>query len=163
MKTKSHTQTYKPKFTGRLPSTLNHLKGFQLIRKPNQVFVITLIHAKVTAQLKNRLIEELGDRIESIVLYGSVAKNTAHEESDIDILIVTREDDKNLYDKISKIRTQIDLENNTLTALLHVTNEEIEHYTKLGSPFIKSVAEEGVILHDRGNFKKLRSSILGKS
>ncbi len=127
------------------------------------VSVVITIYAKAVEQLKNRLLKELGDRIESIVLYGSVAKKTAHEESDIDILIVTQEQDKRLYDKISKIRTQIDLESNTLTAIVHLTRQELEHYTKLGSPFIKSVAEEGIILYDRGNFKKLRQSLLGKS
>lgn len=125
--------------------------------------VVGVTYANAVAQLKDRLVKELGARVESIILYGSVAKNTANEESDIDILIVTREYDRSLYDKISKIRTRIDLENNTLTALVHVTSEELERYAKLGSPFMKSIAEEGVILYDRGIFKKLRGSILGKS
>ena len=125
--------------------------------------VVGVTYANAVAQLKDRLVKELGDKVESIILYGSVAKNTANEESDIDILIVTREYDRSLYDKISKIRTRIDIENNTLTALVHVTTEELERYTKLGSPFMKSIAEEGVILYDRGSFKKLRGSIRGKS
>lgn len=125
--------------------------------------VVDVTYANAVAQLKDRLVKELGDKVESIILYGSVAKNTANEESDIDILIVTREYDRSLYDKISKIRTRIDIENNTLTALVHVTTEELERYTKLDSPFMKSIAEEGVILYDRGIFKKLRGSILGKS
>jgi predicted nucleotidyltransferase len=127
------------------------------------VSVVDVTYANAVAQLKDRLVEELGARVESIILYGSVAKKTANEESDIDILIVTREYDRSLYDKISKIRTRIDLENNTLTALVHVTSEELERYAKLGSPFMKSIAEEGVILYDRGIFKKLRGSILAKS
>ena len=125
--------------------------------------VVDVTYANAVAQLKDRLVKELGDKVESIILYGSVAKNTANEESDIDILIVTREYDRSLYDKISKIRTRIDIENNTLTALVHVTTEELERYAKLDSPFMKSIAEEGVILYDRGIFKKLRGSILGKS
>ena len=125
--------------------------------------LVITTYVKAAEQLKNRLVKELGDKIEFIVLYGSVAKKTAHKESDIDILIVTREEDKNLYDKISKIRTQIDLKSNTLTTIVHLTSQELERYTKLGSPFIKSVAKEGVILYDRGNFKKLRQSLLGKS
>jgi len=116
----------------------------------------------VASELSDRLVGELGDRIEAIVLYGSVAKNTAHEESDIDVLVVTRGDDESLCDKVSEIRTEIDLENYALTALVHVTGEELERYAKLGSPFVKSVAEEGVILYDRGIFKKLRGSLLGK-
>ena len=127
------------------------------------MFAVTASYAKAVEQLKNRLVNELGDKIDSIVLYGSVAKNTASDESDIDVLVVARDDERGLYDKISKIRTQVDLENNTLTALLYVTSEELEHYAKLGSPFMKSVSEEGMILYDRGVFKKLRGSILGKS
>jgi len=127
------------------------------------VFAVTASYAKAVEQLKNRLVNELGDKIESIVLYGSVAKNTASEESDIDVLVIARDDEIGLYDKISKIRTQVDLENNTLTALVYVTSEELEHYAKLGSPFMKSVSEEGMILYDRGVFKKLRGSIFGKS
>jgi len=127
------------------------------------MFTVTTSYAKTVEQLTNRLVRELGDKIDSIVLYGSVAKNTANEESDIDILIVARNDEIGLYDKISKIRTQVDLENNTLTALVYVTCEELEHYAKLGSPFMKSVSEEGMIIYDRGVFKKLRGSILEKS
>jgi len=127
------------------------------------VFVVVVTYAKAVAQLKDKLVKELGDRIESIVLYGSVAKNTAHEDSDIDILIVTRdEESKRLYDKISKIRTKIDLDHNTLTTLVHMSNEELERYVKLGSPFIKSVAQEGVILYDKGIFKKIRGSLVAK-
>jgi len=92
-----------------------------------------------------------------------IAKKMAHEESDIDIFIVTLKDEKSLYDRISKIRTQVDLENNTLTAIVHMTKEEFERCVNLGSPFMKSLAQEGVILYDRGNFKKLRGSLLEKS
>lgn len=123
---------------------------------------MTDAYAKTIAQLKNRSVKEFGDWIESMVLYGSVAKKKAHEDSDIDILLVTRDHDKRLYDQISKIRTKIDLDNNTLTSLLHITSEELEQYIKLGSPFIKSVAEEGVILYDSGTFKKARRSLTFK-
>jgi len=126
------------------------------------VLVVIVAYTKAVAQLKDKLVKELGDRIESIVLYGSVAKNIAHQDSDIDILIVTRDEDKRLYDRISKIRTKIDLDNNTVTTLVHVSSEEVERYLKLGSPFIKSVAQEGVILYDKGIFKKVRGSLVAK-
>lgn len=126
------------------------------------MLIVIVTYTKAVAQLKDKLVKELGDKIESIVLYGSVAKNTAHEDSDIDILIVTRDEDKRLYDRISKIRTKIDLDNNTVTTLVHVSIEEVERYAKLGSPFIKSVAQEGVILYDKGIFKKVRGSLVAK-
>ena len=107
--------------------------------------------------------QELGDRIESIVLFGSVARKEAHEDSDIDVLIVTRDDDRKLQDRISKIRTRIDLDHNTLTALVQMSRNELERYLKLGSPFMESVVEDGVILHDSGFFEKIRGSLAPKS
>ena len=126
------------------------------------MFVVVVTYAKAVTQLKDRLVKEFGERIESIVLYGSVAKKRAREDSDIDILLVTTDDDKGLYDKISRIRTKIDMANNTLTALVHVSSEELERYVKLGSPFIKSVAEEGIILYDKGIFKRACGSLAVK-
>lgn len=124
---------------------------------------MAVAYPKTITQLKNKLKEEFGEWMVSIVLYGSVAKNKAHKDSDIDILLVTRDDDKRLYDEVSKIRTRIDLENNTLTSLLHVSIEELERYIKLNSPFLKTVAEEGVILYDNGTFNKVRGSLHIKS
>jgi len=121
------------------------------------------VHKKTIEELKRKLVSELGDRIDSIILYGSVARNEAREESDIDILVITKDKDIKIYDKISKIRTDIDLDNNTLTSLLSLSRRELERYIKLGSPFIESVIEEGVILYDNGNFEKLRKSIIATS
>jgi len=123
---------------------------------------ITIAYEKIVAHLTERLVEDLGDKIESIVLYGSVARNEAHEDSDIDILIVTRDDDRKLYDRISKIRTRIDLDNNTLTVLVQMGKNELEQHMKLGSPFMESVVREGVILYDSGFFEKIRGSLAFK-
>jgi len=123
---------------------------------------VAVASVKTIAQLKDRLVKELGNWIVSIVLYGSVAKKKAHANSDIDILLVVRDDDKRLYDQASKMRTKIDLDNNTLTSLVHISSEELERYIELGSPFIRSVAEEGVILYDSGTFKKVRESLVVK-
>jgi predicted nucleotidyltransferase len=122
-------------------------------------FIMTQIYEKTITQLWEKLVEELQNTIECIVLYGSVAKGEAHEDSDIDILVVTRDDDRKLYDRISKIRTMIDLENNTLTTLVYMSKDEIEQYVKLGSPFIENVLKEGIILYDNGFFKKVCGSI----
>ena len=121
------------------------------------------IHKKIAEELKRRLVSELGDRIDSIILYGSVARNEAREESDIDILVVIKDKDIEIYDKISKIRTDIDLDNNTLTSLLLLSRKELERYIKLGSPLIEGIMKEGAILYDDGNFEKLRKSIFAKS
>ena len=123
---------------------------------------MALTYGKIVAHLRDKLVQELGDRIESIVLYGSVAKNKAHKDSDIDVLAVTRDDDRKTYNRISKIRTTIDLDSNTLTSLVQMNRNELERYVKLGSPFMQSVIQEGVILYDSGFFRKIRKSLAFK-
>jgi predicted nucleotidyltransferase len=123
---------------------------------------ITIAYQKTVSHLTKRLIEDLGDKVESIVLYGSVARNEARENSDIDVLVVTRDDDRKLYDRISKIRTRIDLSNNMLTTLLQISRNELEQHMKLGSPFMENVVKEGIILYDNGFFKKIRGSLAFK-
>ncbi|MGQ9468387.1 MAG: nucleotidyltransferase domain-containing protein [Nitrososphaerales archaeon] len=121
------------------------------------------VYKKTIEELKRRPVSELGDRIDSIILYGSVARNEAREESDIDILVIIKDKDTKIYNKISKIRTDIDLDNNTITSLLSLSRGELERCIRLGPSFIESVIEEGVILYDNGNFEKLRKSIVATS
>jgi len=123
---------------------------------------MTITYRRTITHLRDELVKEFGDSIESIVLYGSIARDEADEESDIDILVVTRENNKKIHDGISRIRTTIDLNNNTLTTLVQINRNELERYIKLGSPFMESVVEEGVILYDDGFFENVRKSLAFK-
>jgi predicted nucleotidyltransferase len=44
----------------------------------------------VLAELKQRLNEHYGERLESVILYGSQARGDAAEDSDVDVLVVLR-------------------------------------------------------------------------
>lgn len=44
-------------------------------------------------EFMKRVLEKYRDRIESIILFGSVARAVAKEESDVDILIVMKDED----------------------------------------------------------------------
>lgn len=101
-----------------------------------------------------RLVRELGGRIASIILYGSEARGETHEESDLDILIITAKEDKEAYRRSSQIRTRIDLANGTLTSLLLLSRMEFQDYLDQGSPLIRSILKEGVALYDDGTFSK---------
>ena len=96
--------------------------------------------------------------MEAIVLYGSVAVGEASEDSDIDILVVTKSRSRELYYKISSIRTRVDLDNGTLTTLTYMSKDEFEFHLKSGSPFLEDVLRDGVALYDSGFFKRLRRS-----
>ncbi len=115
---------------------------------------VKLAYKRTIEELKHELIEKLRDKISSLILYGSAAKGDMKEESDIDVLVITKDDDNEIYDEISKIRTDVDLKNSSLTSLISLSRREIEEYLKLNSPFIKDVIKEGVILYDDGTFRK---------
>ncbi len=118
---------------------------------------------KALTDFRNRVVKELGDRIESIVVYGSVARGEAGEDSDIDVLIVGR--DKEIRSRISEIGYDVDYGNKfeTFITLIYFTREEFEHRIRVGSPYIYEVLKEGVALYDDGTFKGIREKVLGSS
>jgi predicted nucleotidyltransferase len=112
-------------------------------------------------ELKSSLLKELGDKVKSIVVYGSVARGEADEESDLDVFIVL--EDNSIYRRVSDIAYKIDLKNRTATSIFWATPEELMKYLKNGSPFIENVASEGFVLYDDGVFTRVRESIYKKS
>ena len=46
----------------------------------------------ILKKLKNELIQIYGERLDHIILYGSRARGDARDDSDIDILIVLKDD-----------------------------------------------------------------------
>lgn len=112
-------------------------------------------------ELTDRILKRLHDSIESIVLYGSVARKAHDRESDIDVLIVSRDVSK--AEKIVlDIGYDIDYRNDFETFIVPVyyTPEELEHEADAGSFFIKNVLEQGVVLYDRGTFARIRKKAL---
>lgn len=117
---------------------------------------------KTLKELTATLSEELKGFVNSIVLYGSVARNQATEDSDIDIMVVMP-DNMEAYRKVSRISYSIDLKNSTVTSAICFTPEELTTLVEDGSPFIEDVLTEGVILYDNGTFQELRTKMLGTS
>jgi len=111
-------------------------------------------------ELRESLMKELKSGIKSIVVYGSVARKEAGEGSDIDILVVLK--DNSLYRKVLDITYKVDLKNKTATSIFWATPKELTKYVKNGSPFLENVAEEGIVLYDDGTFARVRESIVKK-
>jgi len=116
---------------------------------------------KALVNFRDRVLKDLGDRVNAIVVYGSVARGKYREDSDIDVLIVGS--DKEIKSKVSEISYEIDYENSfeTFITPVNYTKEEIEHRIKVGSPFIYEVLKDGVALYDDGTFKGIREKVLG--
>ena len=100
----------------------------------------------------------LGDRVDSIVLYGSVARGEAGPDSDVDVLVVGSAD-VGIGREVRNI--QSDQAHETGYKFFVETTaygrSEFLKYGRLGSPLIMNILEDGVVLYDAGVFSKMRT------
>ncbi|MBU0509030.1 nucleotidyltransferase domain-containing protein [bacterium] len=98
---------------------------------------------EILCELKARLTELYGERLEKLILFGSQARGDAEPDSDIDVLVVLKGDvdvGRELW-RVSEITSEISLANRTqVTSVVMPVN----HYGAGQSPFLMNVASEGV-------------------
>ena len=111
-------------------------------------------YRKAAQEFADRAVSALKDNIDSIVLYGSVARSEAREDSDIDILVVSPEFNIHIYDRLNCVRNEFTYENGYafLVTLVHYSRSEFIELFELGAPFISEILCEGVTLYDNGVF-----------
>ncbi len=90
-------------------------------------------------------LEKYGDKIESIILFGSVARGEAKEDSDVDILVVGDVSIEELVD----ISFPILLEDGELISAKDMKKDHFEYLAKEGYSFVRNVMREGVVLYER--------------
>ena len=109
----------------------------------------------VVEALTEKLLAELREQIHSIVLFGSVARGKATDDSDIDVLIIfhSRLETKR---RINEISSHIDLENEVFTQLLFYSVEGFEKGVRMRSWFSADLMSQGVVLYDDGTYERIR-------
>jgi len=78
--------------------------------------------------------------VETILLFGSYAKGTNHEDSDIDIAVVTNVEENKVWDeelKLVKLRRNIDVR-------IEPHLIELEDYKNVSNPFVKEIIDTGI-------------------
>jgi predicted nucleotidyltransferase len=116
---------------------------------------------KTVEEAKKKLVSQFGRTIDSIVLYGSAARGQYRPmESDIDILVIGRDDNGLINSEISGAIGSIDLDNATATSLVYISRENFRRHLEWDSPFLENVLEEGITLYDNGTFEKVRRSLI---
>jgi len=99
-------------------------------------------YQKAVDEFLKRVLEKYRDKIDSIILFGSVARGVAKEESDIDILIVTRYEDFKLRRALVGIAFDILLETEKNISVKTLSKDEFERRKNFS--FLKNVVSEGV-------------------
>ena len=87
-----------------------------------------------------------GNAIQTIILYGSVARNEATEESDIDIAIIMKKDmEEAEKEQFLCWSAEMDIQYNRVFSIVDIQEEQLEKWGDI-LPFYKNIREEGVVL-----------------
>ncbi len=90
--------------------------------------------------------EKHGDKIEKIILFGSLARGEATEESDIDILVITSGNRFEMQKNLSGIAVDILLKTGEYISAKAVSTEEYSFMKKINTGFYRNIAKEGVVV-----------------
>ncbi len=97
----------------------------------------------ILAELKAKLAAEYGSRLVNVILFGSQARGDATPESDIDVMVVLK-DEVNPYreiDRTNPLTTRLSLEYDTLVSTLFIAEDRLRLER---SPLLINVRREGV-------------------
>lgn len=99
--------------------------------------------------LYNDFVEEVKgiykDNLSAIILFGSMARGTATDESDLDIAILVNIDDKEMYEQLLDAVVKLDLENDVVIATTIIEKNQFDTWKDV-LPFYKNINREGIQL-----------------
>lgn len=104
---------------------------------------------KMLIELTESMLRLYGQKLKSVILYGSVAKGTQTEDSDIDIMVLIDGNNEELHrydDQLNDVSTDFSLKYLKVLSVVDISFQEYEDWKTL-SPFFRNVSEEGVILY----------------
>ncbi len=99
--------------------------------------------------------------IESIVIFGSIARDSGNKESDIDVLVIAK--DQGIQRELAYLSFDLTLKYKEVFEVVVRTPQQIRELIRLGSPFIDAVINEGVIVYGAEAFKRTCKEGIGIS
>jgi predicted nucleotidyltransferase len=103
-------------------------------------------YQKAIDEFVRRAIEKYGDMVDGIILFGSVARGEAKEDSDIDILVITEGDSFKMQKQISEIVVEILLEKGVYISVKVLSREEYNFLKEVKSSFYRNISKEGIVI-----------------
>lgn len=101
---------------------------------------------KVLEMLRRKLSEEVGSEVLEVLVYGSQARGTAHSESDVDLLVVTKEENKDVAKKIRSLIYDVELESGVVLSVQVYSQPQVEYLRQISSQYIQQVEQEAIKL-----------------
>jgi uncharacterized protein len=82
--------------------------------------------------------------VQEILIYGSKARGQAHVESDLDVLLIVKDDVGALKRELRRIGYLLAATSDVFPSILAYTQEEWESRKRSGSTFLKAVERDAV-------------------
>ena len=87
-----------------------------------------------------------GDFLDRVILYGSTARGTAKEDSDVDIAILLHPGaSRKMYDDLLDLLVNLELEYGKVLSVIRIDTEKFAAWENV-IPFYKNIKNEGIIL-----------------
>ncbi len=101
-------------------------------------------YRKAVDKFVRMALEKHRDEIESIILFGSVARGEVREDSDIDIILIVKGDSFKMQKLISEVVVKILLETGIYISAKVLSSEEYNLLKKINSSFYRNISKEGI-------------------
>jgi predicted nucleotidyltransferase len=98
---------------------------------------------RLAEELQQKITDILGIQVQ-VILFGSQARGEATDESDIDVLIVLPDLEKNSLDTVLEIAWEVGFEAGKVISVIPASQKEMDLLS--ASPFFKTVQKEGIHL-----------------
>ncbi len=86
-----------------------------------------------------------GNVLEKIILYGSVARGTRTDESDIDIAVIVRKYTEDMHDKMIELTVDMESKYNKVLSVLLIDYDNFREWEDV-LPFYKNMKKDGIML-----------------
>ncbi len=91
------------------------------------------------------LCDIFGDALIRIILYGSIARGTATEESDVDIALIVHNHTQEMHDKMIDLAVDLELDYGRVLSLILIDYDNFIEWENI-LPFYQNMQREGITL-----------------
>ena len=117
-----------------------------------QSMVVSRITRNENAALRafvQRILGELGAQVRQVILFGSKARGDSNADSDVDVLILTSEEDRHLQERINIIASQVSLDYDILFNPLLIAKDRWTQMANERFSICRNVERDGITLFSR--------------
>jgi len=110
--------------------------------------MLSQTEGKIIHDLKSRLTEIAGDRLQSVIVYSSRVWGKPDLESDLDVAVIIHDSDPQLKADLLEAAYQVmwDYDFSPLISLTVIDSQSFAAYLEKGFSFYRKVAQEGIAL-----------------